>query len=518
MADFLIGIDYGTGGAKAAVIDSQGDVLGFSFEEYPFFHDHPGWSEHDAQNYWDAACRLIRDAVAKAGIVPRDVRGIAVSSALPSMVMVDRDGNPVHRAYNLLDKRAVDQVAWIREHIGEDRQYNLSGYPIDDHPNLVNLRWEKVHRPDAFKTIHKALTIDGFIAMKLTGRATVHYSGAAFFGVAYDLRNRRFDTAMLAELGIDPSLMPELCECTDIIGEVTRTAAEQVGLVAGIPVAGGQVDCNASWVGAGAIEPGDIQCNLGTVGNFGVVHKNGEFGFTPIGKLLMTFPYTTNPPGTYVTVPTTLTGGQTVRFIRDTFSQAEVQAEKSTGVSAYDLLNLQADKVPPGSDGLLALPFLMGERSPLWDPDARGVLFGLSLNHTKGHVVRAMMEGVAYALNDNFRMVREAGMSVNYPMVLNEGGAVSRLWRRIITDVLGIPTAMVKGRAGAPYGDAILAGVATGVFKEFSVAKQWAEFIDPMEPDPATHARYQEYFALYRDLYTHVKGDFKTLTRLRGTT
>ncbi|TVR75033.1 MAG: carbohydrate kinase, partial [Spirochaetaceae bacterium] len=323
------------------------------------------------------------------------------------------------------------------------------------------------------------------------------------------------DQQMLADIGVDPALMPDLCECTDIIGEVTAAAAEQTGLAPGIPVAGGQVDCNASWVGAGAIDPGDIQCNLGTVGNFGVVHQDGEFGFTGIGKLLMTFPYTTNPPDTYVTVPTTLTGGQTIRFVRDALSQAEVQAEKTTGISAYDLLNLHAEKIPPGSDGLLALPFLMGERSPLWDADARGVLFGLSLTHTKGHIVRAMMEAVAYALCDNFRMVQEAGMKINYPMVLNEGGAVSRLWRRIITDVLGIPTAMVKGRAGAPYGDAILAGVATGVFPDFAIAKERAEFVDPMEPVAEDHARYQEYFALYKKLYASVKDDFKELARLR---
>jgi ribulokinase len=516
MAEYLIGIDYGTGGAKAAVVDSSGEVRGFAYEEYPFFHEHPGWSEHDAVNYWKAACRLIPAAVAEARVRASDVRGIALSSALPSMVMVDRNHNPVHRAYNLLDKRATDQVAWIRTHIGEERQYQLSGYPIDDHPNLVNLLWEKHNRPEDYKRIHKILTIDGFIALKLTGRATVHFSGAAFFGVAYDLRNRRFDRQMLADLGIEPTLMPVLCECTDIIGEVTAAAAEATGLIPGIPVAGGQVDCNASWVGAGAIEPGDIQCNLGTVGNFGIVHRDGEFGFTEIGKLLMTFPYTTNPPDTFVTVPTTLTGGQTIRFVRDVLSQAEVQAEKSLGVSAYDLLNLQAENVPPGSEGLVALPFLMGERSPLWDADARGVLFGLSLNHTKGHVVRAMMEGVAYALYHNFQLVQQAGIKINYPMVLNEGGAVSRLWRRIITDVLGIPTVMVKGRAGAPYGDAILAGVATGVFKDFAVAKELVEYVDPMDPDEDAHERYAEYFALYRRLYGAVKGEFKELARLRN--
>jgi xylulokinase len=234
-----------------------------------------------------------------------------------------------------------------------------------------------------------------------------------------------------------------------------------------------------------------------------------------VGRLMINFPYTVDSQHTYVTVPTTMTGGQCIRYLRDHFSQAEVETERVLGVSAYDLLNLQAEKVPVGSDGLLILPFLMGERTPIWDVDARGVIFGLSLHHTKGHFVRAMMEGVAYAMYDSFRLIKEAGLPVNYPMVLNEGGAVSKLWRQILTDVFDVPIALVKRRTGAPYGDAILAGVATGVFKDFAVAKDWVEYVEPMEPNPAHHARYMEYFALYKRIYEHVKGDFKTLATLR---
>jgi xylulokinase len=158
----------------------------------------------------------------------------------------------------------------------------------------------------------------------------------------------------------------------------------------------------------------------------------------------------------------------------------------------------------------------MGERTPIWDAYARGVIFGLSLNHTKGHIVRAMMEAVAYAMYDSYRLMVDAGIRVNFPMVLNEGGAVSKLWRQIITDVFDVPIALVKRRTGAPYGDAILAGVATGVFPDFTVAKNWVEYVEPMEPCPANHARYMEYFTLYKKIYEHVKEDFIELARLRG--
>ena len=318
----------------------------------------------------------------------------------------------------------------------------------------------------------------------------------------------------MEEIGIAMELMPDLFESTDVVGEVTRAAAEATGLAPGIPVAAGQVDCNASWIGAGATEPGDMQSNLGTVGNLGVIYTDIDFAFTEIGKALINFPYTTR--NTYITVPTTLTGGQTIRYVRDTFSQAERIVEESSGVSSYDLLNYQAEKVPAGSDGLIALPFLMGERSPLWDANARGTIFGLSLNHTKGHLVRALMEGVAYAMYHNYTLIEKAGLKTNLPLILNEGGAVSRLWRRIITDVFGIETAMVKRRTGAPFGDAVLAGVATGVFEDFTIAKQWVEYEDPLEPDEATHRLYLDYFALYKKLYEDLKDDYAALARLRA--
>ena len=514
MSGYLLGIDFGTGGAKAALIDDQGNDLGSAFQEYPLITDRPGWSEHDAENYWAVACRIISEALTKAGVDPREIKGIAVSSALPSLVMVDRDHHPVNNAYNLMDRRATAEVEWLKEHVGNDRMFATSAYRVEDHPNLVNLLWEKRNRPDSYRSIWKALTIDGYIVLKLTGKASIHYSGAAFYGVAFDLRRRVFDAGMMDEIGISMEMMPEIYESTEIVGEVTSAAAEETGLAAGIPVAAGQVDCNASWIGAGATEPGDIQSNLGTVGNLGVVYRNIDFAFSAIGRQLMNFPYTLKD--TFITVPTTLTGGQTIRYMRDNFSDAERAVEENSGISSYDLLNMQAEKVPAGSEGLVVLPYLMGERSPLWDANARATIFGLSLSHTKGHVVRGFMEGVAYAMYHNFTLIQEAGLPTNLPLILNEGGAVSRLWRRIITDVFGVQTAMVKRRTGAPFGDAVLAGVATGVLKDFSITKEWSEYVDHFEPDPKTHEIYQEYFSLYKQLYLDVKDDFETLAALRG--
>jgi ribulokinase len=511
----LLGIDLGTGGAKVALVNDQGDVLGFAFEEFPIICEKPGWSEHDPKGYWEIICRLIKQVLAQSRLGPQEVRGLAVSSALPSMVMVDRNHQPIQRAYNLMDRRATKEVAWVKEQIGEDHIFNLTANRLDDHPSIINLMWEKNNRPESFKNVNKALTADGFITLKLTGVPTVNHTSGAFYGVAYDIQKLSFDQNLLERVGIDPGIIPPVFPCSEIIGEVTKEAAEQCGLVPGIPVVAGQADCNASWVGAGAIGEGDFQSNLGTVGNFGIVHKSIDFIFSPVGYLMINFPYTVESDEMLVTVPTTMTGGQSIRYLRDTVSQMEMETERILGVSSYDLLNLEAEKVPVGSEGLIILPFLMGERTPIWDVYARGVIFGLSLKHTKGHIVRAMMEAVAYAMYDSFRLMKEAGLKFNFPMVLNEGGAVSRLWRKIITDVFNVPITLVKRRTGAPYGDAILAGVATGIFEDFSVAKNWVEYVEPMEPNLENHAIYMEYFDLYKKIYEHVKDDFKELARLR---
>jgi ribulokinase len=513
MANYFLGLDLGTGGCKAALIDDQCQEMGYAFREYPIITEKPGWSEHDPQLYWQYTCEMFKEVLAKVHIQPSEIKCIAVSCALPAMVMIDRQLNPVNRSYNLMDRRAKEEVIWAKEHVGAREVYNKTGYRLDDHPSIINLLWEKHNRPDSFARIYKAVTMSGYIVMKLTGRVTCNRTETTLYG-SYDLRKERFDPEIHQKMGVDLNLFPDIFPCTEIIGEVTNEAAGECGLAAGIPVTAGQADANASWIGAGAIEIGDFQSNLGTVGNFGVIHNDFDFVSSEAGyQMGITIPYTL--PGTLVTIPTTLTGGQCLRFLRDTIAQAELQTEHTLGVSVYDLFNLQAAKIPPGSEGLIILPTLMGERAPTWDSHARSVFFGLSLNHTKGHIIRAMMEGVAYAMYHSFSIMRDSGIKINFPMVLNEGGAVSKLWRQIITDVFNIPTVMVKRRTGAPYGDAILAGVAVGIFKDFSIAKEKTEYVDHLEPNMENHRRYEEYFSLYKKIYQDVKEDFKILADLR---
>ncbi|MDH2442931.1 FGGY-family carbohydrate kinase [Amnibacterium sp. CER49] len=513
----LLGIDFGTGGAKATLIDDEANVLAYAYREYPIHHPQPGWSEHDAENYWTVACELVQRVLLESSAGADSIRGIGVSSALPSLVLVDEALRPVAPGLNLMDRRATAEVAEIRERVGEARIEALTANRIEDHPALVNVVWFARHRPQVLARASKALTIDGFIAARLTGRATLNRSSAAFFGVAYNIREGRFDDGVLAAVGVDAALLPELVDCVEIVGTTTSAAASQTGLVAGIPVVGGQVDCNAGWIAGGAVEAGDVQLNLGTSGVLGVVHRNREYLSDPDGLRMVNIPYTTSPADTWSAVAVTTTGGQALRYLRDTIGQTEVQVAPSLGVSPYDLLTLEARDIAAGSEGLIVLPYLMGERSPIWDASARGVVFGLSLHHSRGHLVRAFLEGVAYALYHSFTVLQRTGLEVRQPLVFNEGGARSEVWRRVITDVFGMPSALLQQRIGAPLGDALLAGIGTGVFDGFDVARRNARLIEHLDPDETNHARYQEYFEIYREVSDAVSPAFGRLHRLSRT-
>lgn len=510
----LLGIDFGTGGAKACLATVDGAVLGHRYAEYPMIQERPGWCEHDAEAYWTITCDLVAGVLADAGMSGREVAGVAVSSALPSLVLVDDAGAPLAPAITLMDRRAVDEIDVVLDAVGERRISELTANRVEDLPSLVSLLWYQRHRPETYARVARALTVDGFVIHRLCGEYVANVSSGVFFGVAFDIRRGCFDEAVLDRLGLPTEVLPRIVDCTDVVGEVTAAAAGATGLARGVPVAGGQVDCNASWIAGGATRAGDMQLNLGTCGVLGVVHDRADFLGGDVGHRMINIPYTTDPRGTYTAVAATTTGGQALRYFRDTFGALEVRTGQDLGISPYDLLTTQARDIPPGCEGLLVLPYLMGERSPLWNPRARGVVMGLSLHHTRGHVLRAFLEGVGFALYDSYRQLVDSGIDTTLPLVFNEGGARSDVWRRIVVDIFGVPGTLLRGSGGAPLGDAVLAGVAVGALDGFDVAREWAVTGDTMEPDLARHRCYEEYFEVYRSVYSHLVDDFDALARL----
>lgn len=511
MANFLVGCDVGTSGTKSVVMDEEGSVLGSHYVEYPLITARPGWAEHNPQWYWDAVADTIGASLSQSKIDPGEVRAVSVSALSPACILVDRDLKPLQYGHIWLDRRATAECRWIGEKVGDERVFQLSGNPIDPYYAAAKLMWERNNRPDLYRKAYKLQTAADYPVMMLTGRAVTDYSNASLIGICFDIVNKKWDTDMMEELGLDPGKFPEPYPCDEVIGEVTREAAARTGLREGTPVVAGTVDCNAAWVANGAIEVGDASLVMGTAGVLGIVHEEPRFT-----KKMITIVHTADSRRMYTTLAAIVSCGGVTRYFRDTFGQFERFASQNLGVDVYELMNLEAAGIPPGSDGLLFLPYLSGERTPIWDPLARGVVFGMSLAHTKGHMLRAMMEGAGYALLDNFELIRESGIPINLPLVLGEGGAKSPLWRQIICDILNVPAVFMEEGKGAPVGNAILAGVGAGVFKDFAVAKRWVKTGCRHTPDPERNERYMKLYRVFKNVYEHVKDDFLLLARATG--
>ena len=511
MANFFVGCDIGTSGTKSCVMDEQGNVLGSQYIEYKLYTPRPSWAEHYPEDYWNAAADTIKSAIRKANVNPDEIRGVSISALSPGCILVDKDLNPLQYSHIWMDRRGVKQTEWIREHIGDDRVFEVSGNPNDPYYGTVKLMWERDNRPDLYKKAYKMQTAADYPAMKLTGKAVTDFSNAALIGIAFDMKTKTWDTALLEEMGMDPDKFPEAFACEEVIGEVTREAAERTGLKAGTPVLAGGVDCNMSYLANGALDDGDWVVTMGTAGCMGVISNSQNFP-----KNLINIPASNDSRNAFAAVGATIACGSCTRYFRDTFAQYERAFSSDLGINVYDVMNLEAATAPVGSDGLIVLPYFSGERTPIWDPNARAVMFGLSLKHTRGHFLRALMEGAALALYDNYVFMKDANIKMNVPLVASEGGAQSPLWRQIMADVFGVPVAYQKSTRGAPEGNALVVAKATGVLKDYSIAKEWANLKSAQitEPNQKNHELYMELFGIYKNVYEGVKNQYAPLAEI----
>jgi xylulokinase len=514
MGNFLVGCDVGTGGTKAVVMAEDGTVLGAHGVEYPLDTTkttedrYPGAkAEHDPETYWKAAAATISESIRQAKVDPKAIKGVSFSALAPACILVDKDLRPLQRAHIWMDRRATAECDWLRNAIGDDRVIKLSANPIDPYYATTKLMWEKNNRPALYDSTYKLQTAADYVCMKLTGKAVTDYANASLIGIAFDMVNRKWDMALIKEIGLDPEKFPDLHGCDEVVGEVTGDAADATGLARGTPVVAGTVDTNAAWVAAGAVDPGATQLNIGTAGVLGVVHEMPTFT-----ENMVTVVHAADSRRLYTTQAPLVSSGGLIRYFRDNFGHVEKAAEAMGGADAYELMNREAETAPVGSSGLVVLPYFMGERTPIWDTRARGVVFGLSLDHGRGHFIRALMEGAAYAWRHNFDLMRASGLEMNLPLVLSEGGAKSRLWRQIVADVLNVECVYAHSSKGAPMGNAVIAGVGVGVYKDYAMVKDRLEIGDRATPIPENVSRYQKLYAIYRDLYPSLKEHFVTLS------
>lgn len=487
----LIGVDFGTGGCKVTVTDTAGQLLASASAEYPTRHEHPGWSDQNPDDWWNAmrsVLNALRKDDALAGTKPA---AIALDSYTHGAVLLDEHDRPVRPTIIWTDQRSAQECAQLREQHADDIFRTAYQLPTPTW-TLPQLLWLRRHEPESMARTRRISFVKDYIRFLLTGEnATdrIECQGT----LLCDIAENAWSSELCALAGITPGMLPPIQNVTDIAGYVTHAAAAATGLPEGLTVAMGASDSAVEDYAAGAIRPGQCILKLATAGNVNVMtaapHPHPA-----------TLTYAHVIPGMWYTVTATNAGAVCQRWFRDLLCQDLKQQAAQTGCSPYQLINDIAAQSPPGANGVFFHPYLSGERSPYWDPNLRGSFTGMSMGTTRGDLSRALLEGVAFSLRDCHRTIDEMKLPVS-EYILIGGGAKSPLWARIICDVFQAPC-LIPAACDASFGSALIAGTAIGVFPDEAAAVRQSLVIrDTLQPNPDTAETYDGLFAKYRDIH-----------------
>jgi xylulokinase len=479
----------GTGGSRAVLIDTAGRITASaSVEHQPFLSLQPGWAEQDPHDWWRASAAAIRTVIAKAGIPAEEIEAVGLSGQMHGAVLLDETDRVVRPAIIWCDQRSANQCRELTTRIGARRLIELTCNPALTGFTLPKLLWVRDNEPEMWQRVRSVLLPKDYVRFQLTGYKATDVADASGM-LLLNVASRAWSSEMLAAAELDASLLPRVYESQEITGSVSAKAAEETGLRAGTPVIAGAGDQAAGAVGLGIVKSGMISATIGTSGV--VFAATNTPALDPKGRV-HTFCHAI--PGRWHVMGVTQGAGLSLRWFRDQFGVL------SDG-DPYDSLTAEAAGVSPGADGLLWAPYLMGERTPHLDPDARAALVGLTASHTRAHVVRAILEGVAFSLKDSFEILKELKVPCE-TIRLGGGGARSSLWRQIQADVYGHEVETVEAEEGAAYGVAILAGVAAGAWATVDAAcDEVIRTRSRFQPDPQAvelfHRQYEKYVALY---------------------
>ncbi len=507
---YLLGVDLGTSGCKTVLFDLQGRSIASATCSYPLSQPQNGWAEQDPEDWYQAALSSMRQVVEQSQVPPAEIMAAAISGQMHGLVMLDRGGAVIRPAILWCDARTQRQCEEITRTIGEDRLLELNGNPALTGFTAPKLLWVREHEPEHFARCATVLLPKDYVRYRLTGVLAMEISDASGTNL-FDLRQRCWSSELVAGLGLNASLLPDLLESTALAGNLKREAADLTGLRAGMPIAAGAADNAAAALGTGVCQPGQAFVTLGTSGVI-FAHTQKPV-YDPAGRV---HTFCGAVPGAYAVLSCTLACGQSLSWGRDLmYSQEKLECER-TGENVYDLMTAQAATIAPGAEGLLYLPYLMGERSPLLDPQARGVFFGLSALHTRAHLTRAMLEGICFSQRHNLEVLQKMHV---VPEALRAcgGGARSRFFRQLLSDILHKPVRTVTASEGPALGAAILAACAAGIFRSVPEGCQAlvAESGEQCDPEESTQAQYAELFSLYTRLYPRLKDSFAELAALR---
>lgn len=506
--NYLLGMDIGTSSTRAIIIDENGKLAASATCEYPLITPKPGWAEQNPEDWWEASVKVIRQVIKDSQISPEDIAGVGPSGQMHGSVFIDSRGNVIRPAILWCDQRTQAQCDEIYDIFGYENYIKLSYNKALTGFTVPKILWLRENEPQNYKKIYKLLLPKDYIRYKLSGAFATEVSDASGTGIL-NIRERNWSKEILDGLKIDRDMLPEVFESYEVSAKVSGEAARLTGLIEGTPIVGGAGDQAGGAVGSGIVKPGLISDYIGTSGV--VFSYCDEPVYDNEGRL---HSFCHAVPGKWHLMGVTLSAAGSLNWYNEKFGPSNVIKEKYPDAKSYKLLDKQAESVECGSDGLIFLPYLSGERTPYADPCARGVFFGLSYLHGQDHFVRSILEGVAFSQYDCLNLMSEIGIKSD-KVVLFGGGAKSKIWRQIVADVFNIKIVTLNVEEGPSYGGALLAGVGCGIYKTIQEATDRAiKEVDEILPDKKNVKKYAMLYEIYGSLYKSLKKDFSRIVNL----
>lgn len=494
MAEYLLAHDLGTSGNKAVLYRADGTLAASSLYEYKTIYPFSGAVEQDPDKWWEAVCESTKRLFAEAGIAGKDIAAVSFSGQMMGCLLVDRSGEPLRNTLIWADTRGAGEEAFMKSRMDERRSYRITGHRISASYSAAKLLWVKKHEPELYQKSFKMIHAKDYIIYKLTGNLVSDYSDASGTNL-FDLEKKIWSKELLEAYEIPEELLPEVHPSTDIVGKVTAEAARLTGLAQGTPVVAGGGDGSCACVGAGVVKEGSAYNVLGSSSWISTASESPVYD-----DEMRTFNWVHLDPKLYTPCGTMQAAGYSYSWYRDTLCGEEKETAKKSGVSAYELINEQAAKSRPGAGGVLYLPYLLGERSPRWNADARGSLIGLSVTTSKGDISRAILEGVGYNLKVILDILQKKQRIEE--LILIGGGAKGKLWLQILSDIwqkrILVPRYLEEATS---MGAAVCAGVGIGMYRDFSVMERFNRTESVIEPDPANAAVYRELYDMFNASY-----------------
>lgn len=503
--NYLIGIDCGTSATKTILMDEEGKVLAQASQKYPLYEPDNGWAEQDTEDWKKAALDTIRRVVKEAGVPKENIKGIGIAGQMHGLVMLDENGNVIRKSIIWCDQRSHKQVEEMLDMMPYEKWLDITANPPIAAWTAAKYLWVRDNEPELLKKCKHILLPKDYIRYVLTGEFATEVSDASGMQMM-DVKKRCWSEEVLDALGIEKSMLGKMYESQEITGYLLPEIAEYCGLTTEVAVIGGAADNAGAAIGTGVVEDGDA---FTTIGTSGLIYTHVDH-YKPIPKGGLHL-CCSSVPGTWFTMGGPQAASLSMEWFKNNYCQGLIKEAESRGVDIYNLIQEKTGRIKPGSEHLIYMPFLMGERTPHMNPKMRGAFVGLNVIHKEEHMLRAVMEGITYSLADCNDILKNLGVVVEHMKVCG-GGSRSPVWRQIMADLYDCEIVTLKKEEGPSYGAAILAGAGTGVFKDVKEAsKRLIKCGETIQPVSEEVEIYKKYHAVFDSFYEHMKEDFNTL-------